>query len=79
MSTMYFSSKAIASSVCGVVVVLSCYHDVMWAVHPLASQYGLAASSYFIYDTFAMYEVRHIFLHCRKFMIMHFHFMYQLY
>ncbi|XP_037773113.1 TLC domain-containing protein 3A-like [Penaeus monodon] len=50
-------AQAIASSVCGVVVVLSCYHDVMWAVHPLASDYGLAASSYFIYDTVAMYEV----------------------
>lgn len=49
--------QAIVSSVCGIIVVTSCRHDVMWAVHPLASWYAWVAGSYFVYDTFAMYQV----------------------
>lgn len=51
------SLQAVASSVCGVVVVVSCRHDVMKAVHPLASWYAWVAGSYFIYDAIAMYQV----------------------
>ncbi|XP_050706404.1 TLC domain-containing protein 3A-like [Eriocheir sinensis] len=51
------SLQAVASSACGVVVVVSCRHDVMKAVHPLASWYAWVAGSYFIYDAIAMYQV----------------------
>lgn len=51
------SLQAVASSICGIVVVAACRHDVMWAVHPLASWYAWVAGSYFIYDTIAMYKV----------------------
>lgn len=51
------ASQAVISSVCGVIVVISCRHDVLWAVHPLASWYAWAAASYFMYDTISMYQV----------------------
>ncbi|KAG7170464.1 Ceramide synthase-like [Homarus americanus] len=49
--------QAVTSSVCGIIVVASCRHDVMWAVHPLAAWYAWVAGSYFVYDTVAMYQV----------------------
>ncbi|KAG0716601.1 LINE-1 reverse transcriptase [Chionoecetes opilio] len=51
------SLQAVLSSVCGIVVVAACRHDVIKAVHPLASWYAWVAASYFIYDTIAMYKV----------------------
>ncbi|CAL4172912.1 unnamed protein product, partial [Meganyctiphanes norvegica] len=49
--------QATLSSICGVIVVTSCCHDVMWAVHPLASWYAWIAAGYFTYDIWAMYKV----------------------
>ncbi|KAG0716600.1 hypothetical protein GWK47_009281 [Chionoecetes opilio] len=53
---MVSSLQAVLSSVCGIVVVAACRHDVIKAVHPLASWYAWVAASYFIYDTIAMYK-----------------------
>lgn len=49
--------QAIVSSVCGIIVVASCRHDVMWATNLLAPWYAWIGGSYFVYDTVAMYQV----------------------
>lgn len=49
--------QSIISSVCGVIIVVSCRHDIMGAVHSLSTWYAWVMGSYLLYDTFAMYQV----------------------
>ncbi|KAK3886718.1 hypothetical protein Pcinc_009149 [Petrolisthes cinctipes] len=49
--------QSVVSSVCGVLVVVSCGHNVMRARHSLSTQYAWVMASYFLYDTWAMYQV----------------------
>lgn len=49
--------QSVLTSVIGIIIVLSCHHDVMWATNALTSWYALVLASYFVHDTIAMYKV----------------------
>ncbi|XP_068249841.1 TLC domain-containing protein 3A-like isoform X1 [Palaemon carinicauda] len=49
--------QSVLTSLFGIIIVLSCRHDVMGATNSLSTWYALVLASYFIYDTIAMYKV----------------------
>jgi len=64
--------QAVLCALSGFIVCINCYHDVMYATHPVTLIYAYFGIPYFIYDTFSMYYVETIGCNSTEFILVKF-------